>query len=409
MPADYRDSPFYGKCILAPMVRIGQLGFRLLCASRGADVVFTEEVVGARLVRCTREVTHYPHEPRPVAEYASSEPFKKGFKRAVAFSTLAGRGERAAVVLQLGVSDPAVAARAALLCAEDVDGVDVNMGCPKKFSVQNGFGAALMQRPAVAGAILRAIEASANSAGAVAARGGRALCISFKTRLCETAELTAALLGEILAAAGHTRDAPVVHAITLHARLPTDRPDEAPRYALAADTVRLCRARPETYGGVCFVLNGSLHSRADGAARAASLGFDAHMLARAALYDCRVFHRAAGEREEEGDQMAPFKEAFLFAVKYRTPFAHFKYHLTRAFPERETLKPLMPFVQTKLRCYADCYSFFPLTEDEIRVTRECEQALTILDAPHDDSPTAQGVKRPREEVEVEVEESVTAL
>jgi len=45
---------------------------------------------------------------------------------------------------------------AQLVCA-DVAGIDVNMGCPKPFSLKGGMGAALLQQPERAAAILTAL------------------------------------------------------------------------------------------------------------------------------------------------------------------------------------------------------------------------------------------------------------
>ena len=46
---DYRD-----KMILAPMVKIGTLPFRLLALQYGADIVYTEEIIDKRLLASER-------------------------------------------------------------------------------------------------------------------------------------------------------------------------------------------------------------------------------------------------------------------------------------------------------------------------------------------------------------------
>ena len=48
---DYR-----GKMILAPMVKIGTLPFRLLALHYGADIVYTEEIIDFRILRSERVV-----------------------------------------------------------------------------------------------------------------------------------------------------------------------------------------------------------------------------------------------------------------------------------------------------------------------------------------------------------------
>lgn len=44
------------KVILAPMVRINTLPMRLLALDYGADIVYTEELIDHRLIRCYRKV-----------------------------------------------------------------------------------------------------------------------------------------------------------------------------------------------------------------------------------------------------------------------------------------------------------------------------------------------------------------
>lgn len=55
--------------------------------------------------------------------------------------------EKGRVVVQLGTSDGERALKAARLVEKDVAGIDINMGCPKKFSIQGGMGSALLDHP----------------------------------------------------------------------------------------------------------------------------------------------------------------------------------------------------------------------------------------------------------------------
>ena len=47
---------YRGKNILAPMVRIGTLASRVLALEYGADLVYSEEIIDWKLVRCRRHV-----------------------------------------------------------------------------------------------------------------------------------------------------------------------------------------------------------------------------------------------------------------------------------------------------------------------------------------------------------------
>ncbi len=46
-----------------------------------------------------------------------------------------------------GTADPQRALAVAKMVERDVAGVDINMGCPKEFSVKGGMGAALLSQP----------------------------------------------------------------------------------------------------------------------------------------------------------------------------------------------------------------------------------------------------------------------
>lgn len=63
--------------------------------------------------------------------------------------------EKEKVVLQIGTASADRALRVAQMVENDVAGIDINMGCPKEFSIKGGMGAALLSNQEVAKAILR--------------------------------------------------------------------------------------------------------------------------------------------------------------------------------------------------------------------------------------------------------------
>lgn len=87
--------------------------------------------------------------------------------------------------------NPEWAVKAALLVAGDVAGVDVNMGCPKKFSVQDGMGAALLDNEAGAAGLIRALRTALPAH----------VPVTCKIRLLDTPEKTLAF-ARAMAAAG---------------------------------------------------------------------------------------------------------------------------------------------------------------------------------------------------------------
>nr|KJB18112.1 hypothetical protein B456_003G035300 [Gossypium raimondii] len=126
---------YENKLVLAPMVRVGTLPFRLLAADYGADITYAEEIIDHKIIKCERIVNDY---------IRSTDFVEKGTDNVV-FRTC--NEEKARVVFQMGTSDAVRALKAAQLVCKDVAAVDINMGCPKSFSVSGGMGAALLTKP----------------------------------------------------------------------------------------------------------------------------------------------------------------------------------------------------------------------------------------------------------------------
>ncbi len=84
------------------------------------------------------------------------------------------------MILQIGTNSPETAVKAVEKVIQDISGVDVNMGCPKKFSVQGGMGSALMNDPENASNILKALVA----------RFGDQISVSCKIRFMKSFEAT---------------------------------------------------------------------------------------------------------------------------------------------------------------------------------------------------------------------------
>lgn len=90
-------------------------------------------------------------------------------------------------------------------CREnDVAGIDINMGCPKKFSVEGGMGAALLTRP---DKVLQIVSALVKSLS---------IPVTCKIRILPTIEETVAL-AKVIEAAGAA-------ALAIHGRLISERP-----------------------------------------------------------------------------------------------------------------------------------------------------------------------------------------
>lgn len=241
--------------ILAPMVRIGTLPMRLLALKYGAHLVFTPELVdhsfqGARRITLGDFIEYHDAQGKVILRLH--------------------RQERPHLIVQLGSSNVERAVQAARMLREDCVGIDLNCGCPKKFSTHAGMGAALLETPDLLGDILQAMSE------AVAP-----LPVSVKIRLLpQGVEATKRLLDRIL----HTG----IQALSIHGRTRHDTYDTPCDWLAVAELVRHVRAsKPELFVN----LSGDVYSLEDADRAFAQVGVDGVLLARAAQWNVSVFSR----------------------------------------------------------------------------------------------------------------------
>ncbi|XP_021343870.1 tRNA-dihydrouridine(20) synthase [NAD(P)+]-like [Mizuhopecten yessoensis] len=184
-------SDYSNKLILAPMVRISTLPMRLLALRYGADIVYCEEVIDFKILATTR----YENKILGTVEYISSD-------ETVVFRTCPE--EKGKVVFQMGTSDAQRALKAAKKVENDVSAIDINMGCPKEFSIKGGMGAALLTKPDKVKDILTTLV------------NGLSIPVTCKIRLLPKLEDTLALVKMI--------EGTGVAAIAVHGRLKEERP-----------------------------------------------------------------------------------------------------------------------------------------------------------------------------------------
>ena len=117
---------------LAPMAGVTDLAFRILCKEMGAGMVVSEMVSSKGMYYKdpgTEHLTQVDSKERPIA-------------------------------IQIFGSDPRIMASVVedqLNNREDVDMIDINMGCPAPKIVKNGDGSALMKDPILARQIIRQV------------------------------------------------------------------------------------------------------------------------------------------------------------------------------------------------------------------------------------------------------------
>ncbi|RKP26086.1 tRNA-dihydrouridine synthase 2-like protein [Syncephalis pseudoplumigaleata] len=186
----YCPALYINKHILAPMVRVGTLPMRLLSLDYGADLVYSPEIVDKAIIGSERTVD----------EVTGTIRYIKDGRTVIQIDPR----EKHQLIFQLGTADPELALKAALCVKEDVAAIDVNCGCPKKFSIAGGMGAALLTVPDKLCSILTNLVEHVG------------LPVSCKIRLLESREDTLALCRRV-AATG-------ISALAVHCRTRDERP-----------------------------------------------------------------------------------------------------------------------------------------------------------------------------------------
>ena len=187
---------FASKVILAPMVRTATLPMRLLSLKFGAHIVYTEEIIDYKLIKCKRFVNSV----LGTIDYIDDD-------GVIVFRTCSAEKDR--LVLQLGTSDASRAVIAAKLVEEDVSAIDVNMGCPKSFSIKGGMGSALLTQPQKVYDILNSLVKNIGKP------------ITCKIRVLPSIEETLSLV-QLIEKSG-------VKALAVHGRTQSERPKDKNR------------------------------------------------------------------------------------------------------------------------------------------------------------------------------------
>ena len=260
---DYRE-----RVILAPMVRVSQLPLRLYSLEAGADLVYGPEIIDHSIAGCSRRSVrrHCPESGYGIDTVEFHKPNDTVHKENLVYQTC--ERERGANIFQIGTNDAVRALRGAEQVARDVAGVDVNMGCPKHFSVHSGMGAALLKDPERARDILATLSRNLP------------VPVSCKIRLLDTIEDTIQF-AKLCQMAG-------ARAITVHMRQIPDRPRQPAKWDWLAPIAQSL--------SVPLIANGDVWTQEDVVRVKALTGVSSVMIARGAIENPDVFRIAAPSR-----------------------------------------------------------------------------------------------------------------
>ncbi|KAE8715764.1 tRNA-dihydrouridine(20) synthase [Hibiscus syriacus] len=250
---------YRNKLVLAPMVRVGTLPFRLLASDYGADITYAEEIIDHKIIKCDRIVN----------EYIGSTDFVEKGTDNVVFRTC--DQERDRVVFQMGTSDAVRALKAAEIVCKDVAVVDINMGCPRPFSVSGGMGAALLSKPDLIHDILTTLRRNIDTP------------VTCKIRLLNSSHDTVELARRI--------EKTGVSAPAVHGRKVADRPRDPAEWNDIADIVSSL--------SIPVIANGDVFEYDHIERIKVATGASSVMVARGALWNASIFSPKVKEHWED--------------------------------------------------------------------------------------------------------------
>ena len=256
---------------MAPMVRASTTPLRILALKYGADVCYTEELVDRSVLAMTRVENHemgtidYVKDMSKKSKKVQKRIGKNGAQAAL-FLRIDRQFEKGRLICQLGTGTPELALKAALHVQQDVAAIDINMGCPKKFSVGGGMGSALLSDPDRAASIIQTL------------RQNLTVPVSCKVRLLEDTDATLAFCNRMIDAGAM--------AIAIHGRRVGHDSTEAADWDTLRTVVQSLRRQ---HPNLPIMLNGDFYTRQEWMDFQEQTGASGVLLGRPALYNTSIF------------------------------------------------------------------------------------------------------------------------
>ncbi|KAH7681613.1 tRNA-dihydrouridine synthase protein [Dioscorea alata] len=170
----------------------------------------------------------------------------------------------------MGTSNAVRALTAAQLVSKDVAAIDINMGCPKSFSISGGMGAALLSKPELIHDIITTLKRNLDNT------------ITCKIRLLKSSEDTVELARRIEKAG--------VSALAVHGRRVPDRPRDPAKWDEIADVVAAL--------SIPVIANGDVFEYEDFERIKGATGATCVMVARGALWNASIFSPSKSSWED---------------------------------------------------------------------------------------------------------------
>lgn len=294
-----------GKVIVAPMVRVCTLPFRLLTIDYGTDLVYTEETVDYKILRSVKRYN----------EVLGTTDFIDKSDGTVFFRTC--EKERNKVIFQIGTNDAQRALKVGKIVEPYVAGVDVNMGCPKEFSLKGGMGAALLSQPEKVKSILTTLVQ------------GLSIPVTCKIRILNSLPETLQLC-KMIEQCG-------VAALCVHGRTRQERP----RHPNHNDVIREI-AKALTIPVIANGGSREISSHQDIEKFRQDTGASSVMIARAAMWNCSIL------RPDGYLPLDTVIEKYLrYCIDYDNPFTYSKYAVQNMLRELQNTPRGKAFLETQ--------------------------------------------------------------
>jgi tRNA-dihydrouridine synthase 2 len=321
LSVEERASQLYqGEC-LAPMVRASSTPLRTLALRYGADLCYTEEFIDRSLqdtVRVENTALGTIDYLKNRSNISERQNRIEGGPRTLLLLRIDPKLERGKLVCQIGTGEPELAVAAALHVHQDVAAIDVNMGCPKKFSVSGGMGSALLSDPQRACQIIRKLTdaVSSNTTGIVAP-----IPVSAKIRLLKDVQSTVDFITALVSAGAK--------AVAIHGRtvgVPEQNPAD---WETLESVVTLVKSK---FPNVPILINGDFYTRDEFTSFRKRTGASGVLLARPALYNASIFRKPTEPEGSYGyqsplllDKTCVIQEYLKEAIKYDAHYKNVKY------------------------------------------------------------------------------------